>query len=99
MRFIYIIDTAVRFLHLAREYILRMIIMVHQGPYLLKFQLELAPMVQLYTLDTLELVESPMEPPFSMSMVLQPCKPKDKSTAKGIATDKDGKAAKGRVVV
>jgi len=98
VRFIYVIDVAGRFLHLAMDYVLTMIIMAHQGPYLLAFQLELAPMVPLHTLGAMGLAASPTEPASSMSAVPKLSKPKGKSTAKGTATDKDGKAAKGTMV-
>jgi len=98
VRFMYIMDVAVRSLHLAMDYVLTMIIMAHQGPYLLDFQLELAPMVPLHTLGTMGLASSPTEPASSMSAVPKLSKPKGKSTAKGTATDKDGKAAKGTMV-
>jgi len=96
--FIYVMDAAGRFLHLAMNYVLTMIIMAHQGPYLLDFQLELAPMVPLHTLGAMGLAASPTESASLMSMVPKLSKPKGKSTAKGTAMDKDGKAAKGTMV-
>jgi len=99
VRFIYVMDTAGRFLHLATDYVLTMIIMTQQGPYLLDFQLELAPIVPLHTLGAMELAASPTESASSMSVVPKLSKLKGKSTARGIATDKDRKAAKGTMVV
>jgi len=37
VRFMYVMDGAGRFLHLAMDYLLTMIIMAHQGPTLLDF--------------------------------------------------------------
>jgi len=98
VRFMYVMDAAGRFLHLAMDYVLTMIIIAHQGPYLLDFQLELAPLVPLHTLGAMRLAASPTEPASSMSTVPKLSKPKGKSTAKGIAMDKDGKAAQGIMV-
>ena len=98
VRFMYVMDVAGRFLHLAMDYVLTMIIMAHQGPYLSDFQLELAPMVPLHTLGAMGLAASPTEPASTMSAVPILSKPKGKSTAKGTATDKDGKATKGTMV-
>ena len=42
VRFMYMMVRAGRFLHLAMDYLLTMIIIAHMGPTLLDFQLELA---------------------------------------------------------
>jgi len=98
VRFLYIMDVGGRFLHLVMDYVLTMIIMAHQGPHLLDFQLELAPMVPLHTLGATGLAASPTEPASLKSAVPKLSKPKGKSTTKGTVTDKDGKAAKGTMV-
>jgi len=98
VRFLYVMDAAERFLHLAMDYVYMMIIMVHQGPHLLDFQLELAPMVPLHTLGATGLAVSLTESSSSKSAVSKLSKPKGKSTTKGTVTDKDGKATKGSMV-
>jgi len=89
VRFMYVMDGAGRFLHLAMDYLLTMIIMARQGPTLLDFQLELAP---LHTFGPVMLAAAPTEPLASKSAVPKLSKPGDKSTAKGTVADNDGKA-------
>jgi len=91
VRFMYVMDGAGRFLHLAMDYLLTMIIMAHQGPTLLDFQLELAP---LYTLGPVMLAAAPTDPLASKSAVPKLSKPGDNPTAKGTDADNDGKATK-----
>ena len=98
VRFLHVMDAAGRFLHLAMHYVLTMIIMAYQGPQMLDFQLELAPIVPLHTRGATGLAGSPTEPASSKSAVQKLSKPKSKSTTKGTVTDKDRKAAKGTMV-
>jgi len=98
VRFLIVMDAAGRFLHLAMDYVLTMIIIAHQGPHLLDFQLEVAPMPRFHTLGATGLAASPTEPASSKSAVPKLSNLKGKSTTKGTVTDKDGKAAKGLMV-
>jgi len=84
-----VMDWVGRFLHLAMDYLLTIIIMVYQGPTFLDFQLDLAP---LHTFGPVMLAAAPMEPLASKSAVPKLSKPEDKLTAKGTVADNDGKA-------
>ena len=89
VRFMYVMDGAGRFLHLEMDYLLTMIIMAHQGPTLLDFQLELAP---LHTFVPVILGAASTEPVAFQSAVSKLSKPEDKSTSKSTVADKVGKA-------
>jgi len=89
VRFMYMMDGAGRFLHLAIDCLVTMIIMAHQGPTLLDFQLELAP---LHTFGPVMLAAALTEPLASKSAVPKLSKPGDQWTGKGTVADNDGKA-------
>jgi len=84
VKFIYAMDVAGTFVYLAIDYVLTMIIDAHQGPSLMDFQLELAPLVP-------GLAAAPTQPVKVSTL-------EHKSTANAIIEAKDGKSAKGTMV-
>jgi len=84
VKLIYAMDVAGRFGYLERDHVLTMIIDAYQGPRLLDFQLELAPLVP-------GLTAAPTQPVKVSTL-------EHKSTANAIVVAKDGKSAKGTTV-
>ncbi|KAF8423009.1 hypothetical protein BGX38DRAFT_1279720 [Terfezia claveryi] len=92
MQFLYSLDMAGRFMHIGIDYVLGAALMGHQGPHLLDFLLELAPMSTPHTLApprTLGAVE--------LAATLKSIVPKlkDGLVAKGTKAGKSGKTGKG----